>query len=132
MQTIGYARASAFVVDIAEQVTALESAGCSEIVIDRGRGRHPRDLKKRSALLSRLETSEGKVFRPSAAHPLTASKATQKARGRGGGSCAVFGVTRRGSHEARYEGSAGVTGSIRHAGPGCRCGWGAGALPKRP
>jgi len=62
LQTIGYARASAFAFDIAEQVTALESAGCSEIVIDRGRGRHPRDLKKRSALLSRLQTDDTLVI----------------------------------------------------------------------
>ena len=58
MQTIGYARASTFAVDLLEQITALESAGCTEIVIDRGRGRHPRDLKKRSALLARLQADD--------------------------------------------------------------------------
>lgn len=58
MQTFGYARPSAFATTIAEQQGALEQAGCSEIVVDRTKGVHPRDLKKRFALLNRIQPED--------------------------------------------------------------------------
>jgi DNA invertase Pin-like site-specific DNA recombinase len=58
LQTIGYARPSWHAADLKEQVAALTRAGCCDVVVDHGRGRHPRDLKKRVALLNRLQPDD--------------------------------------------------------------------------
>lgn len=58
MQTIGYARPSLHAADLAAQISALTNAGCSDVIVDHGRGRHPRDLKKRIVVLNRLQTND--------------------------------------------------------------------------
>lgn len=54
MSAFAYARSGNADVELAVQLASLIDAGCSDIAIDRTHGRHPRDLRRRSALLKTL------------------------------------------------------------------------------
>jgi DNA invertase Pin-like site-specific DNA recombinase len=54
MPAFAYARSGNADVELAVQLASLIDAGCSDIKIDRTHGRHPRDLRRRAALLETL------------------------------------------------------------------------------
>jgi len=54
MPAFAYARSGNADVELAVQLASLIDAGCSDIAIDRAHGRHPRDLRRRAALLETL------------------------------------------------------------------------------
>jgi hypothetical protein len=58
MPAFAYARSGNADVELAVQLASLIDAGCSDIAIDRTHGRHPRDLRRRAALLERLKPGD--------------------------------------------------------------------------
>lgn len=54
MPAFAYARSGSADVELAAQLASLTGAGCSDIAIDRTHSRHPRDLRRRAALLEAL------------------------------------------------------------------------------
>ena len=58
MPAFAYARSGNADVELAVQLASLTSSGYSDIAIDRTHGRHPRDLRRREALLEALEPGD--------------------------------------------------------------------------
>ncbi|MFD1950273.1 recombinase family protein [Sphingomonas arantia] len=58
MSVFAYARSGSAHVDLSVQITSLKEAGCADIEIDRGHSRHPRDLRRRAALLECLKPGD--------------------------------------------------------------------------